>query len=204
MKDSSEEKEILKIGEIAEKSGLPISTIRHYTSKGLLRVVAYTDGGQYLYDKEGTLEELNYISEMQNRGMSLEEICQKNSNNGKFKKIVIIDDDEDFAKYLKDAVMNAYPKWETRTCINVFDAGHLLVYSLPDLVFLDIQLPGVDGYEICKFIKTNIALKHTKVIAMTSNNTEQSRKKMLDNGADDYLPKPIDVEILLKAIKKYL
>ncbi|MCJ7646553.1 MerR family transcriptional regulator [bacterium] len=68
---------LLKIGEIAREAGLLASTIRYYTDMGLLRVVANTQGGYRLYDREDTLERIHTIKTINGRKWTLSEIKQE-------------------------------------------------------------------------------------------------------------------------------
>lgn len=202
MSNNAEEKELLKIGEIAEKAGLPIPTIRHYTKLGLLKVSAYTDGGQYLYDGEDTLEAIKYISELSSRGIKLSEIKEKFSNKKSSKNIIIIESDSAYARFLKSVMGHICPLWHIKAAKNAFDAGHMLVDILPDMVVLNMSQPELDGKRICGFIKTNTALMHTKVIALTEN--EETEEKILKSNPDAIIPKSADVEKFMKLVKKVL
>lgn len=123
MNNPDEKRELVKIGELAEKVGLPIPTIRHYTKMGLLKVSAFTDGGQYLYEEDKAVEDLKYISELVGRGMKLHEIGEKVWGKNAAKKAIIIDDDVQVAELLKNMIKRFYPKWEIEVSTNVFDAG---------------------------------------------------------------------------------
>src|SRR3989344_4286396 len=67
----------------------------------------------------------------------------------------------------------------------------------PDLVILDLMLPKKNGIEVCKNIRSNKNLSHTKVVMVTAKNTDKDELKGLDTGADDYIMKPFEpIELL--------
>jgi CheY-like chemotaxis protein len=88
---------------------------------------------------------------------------------------------------------------------NGVDALAGLSASLPDLVLLDISLPGMDGNEILARIRADEGLRHLPVIALTAHAMSGDREKYLAAGFNDYVTKPIvDEAILLGAIEKWL
>ena len=88
---------------------------------------------------------------------------------------------------------------------NGIDALAGLAASLPDLVLLDISLPGMDGNEILARIRSDERLRPLPVIALTAHAMSGDREKYLAAGFDDYITKPIvDETILLGAIEKWL
>lgn len=191
--------ELMKIGELAEKCGLPVSTIRHYLDLEILKPAQFTDGGQFLFD-ETTIHRVELIKNLTEKGLNLTQVKEQLDAKRIEKKVAIIDDDVDFAKLVADILGTTHPNWEIKQITNVFDAGHTLVEFIPDLVVLDIRLPGVKGFDICKFIKEHDILKHSKVLAVTSYNTRKSKETMMAMGADAYMGKPIDVDAFLKQI----
>ena len=88
---------------------------------------------------------------------------------------------------------------------NGIDALSGLKASLPNLVLLDISLPGMDGNEILARIRADSALQHLPVIALTAHAMAGDREKYLAAGFNDYITKPIvDETVLLAAITKWL
>ena len=74
----------------------------------------------------------------------------------------------------------------------------------PDLILMDLGMPVMDGWEATRKIKSNDALKRIPIIAVTSHAMVGDEIEARKAGCDDYLPKPIDEEELLKKIKKFL
>lgn len=194
---------LMKIGELAEKCGLPVSTIRHYLDLEILKVAEYTDGGQFLFD-EKSIKRVEVIKNLSDKGFNLSQIKEQLDAERLIKKIAIIDDDADFAKMVADIIEKTHQGWEVKMITNVFDAGHILVELMPDLVVLDIRLPGVKGYDICKFIKGHDILKLAKVFAVTSYDSKKSKEGMMEVGSDGYMAKPLDIDLFLQKIDELL
>lgn len=74
----------------------------------------------------------------------------------------------------------------------------------PDLIFMDLQMPVMDGFEACRQLKENPQTKHLKVIALTSFAMKGERERVLASGFDGYIPKPIDTRDLPLKVKKFL
>jgi CheY-like chemotaxis protein len=74
----------------------------------------------------------------------------------------------------------------------------------PDLILMDIQLPGMDGLNATKIIKEDPSLKNVKILALTSHAMEGDDKKALNAGCDGYIVKPIDTKNFLDTIGQYL
>ncbi|MFQ6678483.1 MAG: response regulator [Fidelibacterota bacterium] len=118
------------------------------------------------------------------------------------KKIAIVEDNPDNMLLAEVLLEDLY---ELNKFENGFDALEGMRMSPPDLVLLDISLPGMDGIEILKIIREDKTLKHLPVIALTAHAMVGDRQKFLAIGFDGYLTKPIvDEELMYQAIKEQL
>ncbi len=80
----------------------------------------------------------------------------------------------------------------------------MALHEQPDLILMDISLPGIDGVEATQRIKSFEATQHIPVIALTANAMRGDRERFLAAGCDDYLSKPISMSELLDMLRKYL
>jgi DNA-binding response OmpR family regulator len=87
---------------------------------------------------------------------------------------------------------------------NGTEALDLVEKQLPNLVLLDIMMPDVDGYEICRYIKRTSKLKHTKVVFMSAKTKEADIQKGYDLGAALYITKPFSTRELTKQINQLM
>ncbi|TKJ31830.1 MAG: response regulator [Chloroflexi bacterium B3_Chlor] len=119
------------------------------------------------------------------------------------KRILIVDDEPAVVAFIEGA-LRLEGDYELATAYDGFEAGHQLAIFKPDLLVLDIMLPGMDGFEICRRLKTDPAMSHVKVLAVTGFATEENIEKILGYGADDFLAKPLKLEDLKKKVHELL
>jgi two-component system, OmpR family, alkaline phosphatase synthesis response regulator PhoP len=118
------------------------------------------------------------------------------------KKILIIEDEEDIAEILQFNLENeSYD-------VSVVHSGekgleHIIKYK-PDLVLLDLMLPGLSGLDVCKNVRRNNALLNVKIIILTAKGEEIDIVTGLELGADDYVTKPFSLRVLISRIKNVL
>ena len=120
-------------------------------------------------------------------------------------KILIIDDDKDYLVTLKD-VLNTYkPDYEVLTAESGKEGIKLAEIGKPDVILLDINMPAMDGYEVCRRLKRNEELKQIPVVFLTGHRIDlQDRIKGLELGGDAYLTKPFDTGELFAQIEVML
>ena len=116
-------------------------------------------------------------------------------------KILLIDDDDDFRFYLKDNLTSLFTVLEAA---NGKEGWQRTLASQPDLVVSDVNMPLIDGLELCRRIKQDERVRHIPVILLTALADEQDQLKALDIGANDYISKPFNVEILVSRINNLL
>ncbi len=118
------------------------------------------------------------------------------------KRILIVEDDQK-NMYLISFLLkkNGYAVLEAWTGE---EGVELAIKERPDLIIMDIQLPGIDGLEATKRIRESKADSKIPIVALTSYAMTGDREKALDAGCTDYLEKPIDPETFIGEIEKYL
>ncbi|MBU4194771.1 MAG: response regulator [Actinobacteria bacterium] len=118
------------------------------------------------------------------------------------KKILIVDDNEDILityrvvlermGYVVEAAHNG------RECLEGIEE------MKPDMVLLDVLLPGLSGPEVCRSIKETAQTKDIPVVAITASMSGETRNRMAEVGADEFLLKPVDVSDLNRVVKRFL
>ncbi len=119
-------------------------------------------------------------------------------------KVLIIDDEPGIIKLITKAIKKQDSDIKIESAMDGFEAGRKILDFLPDLIILDLKLPGVDGFEICKAIKRDERLKDTKILAITAYATPENKKKILESGADDFISKPFEIGDLMISVNKLL
>jgi DNA-binding response OmpR family regulator len=118
------------------------------------------------------------------------------------KKVLVVDDDPYILMSLEFLMKkNGYDVMVAR---NGVEALETVEKQMPDVVLLDIMMPDVDGYEICKHIKKSAKLKHTKVVFMSAKTKEADLQKGYDLGASLYITKPFSTRELVKQVKELM
>ncbi len=118
------------------------------------------------------------------------------------KRIILIEDEEDIAALLKlQAELSGYKLHVEVDGINGYRA---IEREKPDLVLLDIMLPGQNGFDVCRKMKNNADLKNIPIIILTAKAEEIDVILGLELGADDYIAKPFSPKILFSKIKALL
>lgn len=114
------------------------------------------------------------------------------------KKILIADDEPDILEIIQFNLQTE--GYEVATAKNGDEAFEKAKKFLPDLVMLDIMMPGKNGIEVCNMLRKLPAFKDTLIIFLTAMSDENTEIKGLESGADDYLTKPISPKVLLSKV----
>lgn len=117
------------------------------------------------------------------------------------KKILIVDDKADIRKLMKILLDFRYDVLQTESAD---EASNIISTWCPDLILLDIMMPGMDGLEWCKKLKNENSSKEIKVIMVSARATKNDIELGLSAGADDYIAKPFSPMKLLSAIETLL
>ena len=118
------------------------------------------------------------------------------------KKILIVDDDLNIQKLLTK-MLSRY-QYQAEAASDGFEAGLKVMEFKPDLIILDLFMPRMSGFEMCKRIKKKSATSHIKILIITGYDTQENKNRIMKAGADDYLAKPLKKEIFLKKVEKLL
>ena len=116
--------------------------------------------------------------------------------------ILVVDDNPDLTDFLKKALGEYFKR--ILTASDGVEALQLIKSHTPDIIVSDVMMPRMNGYELCKNIKEDIAISHIPVILLTARDDKQSQMSGYKNGADAYLTKPFEVEMLMELIRNRL
>ena len=116
-------------------------------------------------------------------------------------RVVVVDDEPDMASVLARASGEAHPEYEITEANDGFQAGALIATACPDVVVLDLRMPGMDGFEVCRMIKSREDTRHAAVIAVTAYPSEDSEREILECGARLCLNKPLDLPALVAQVE---
>lgn len=115
--------------------------------------------------------------------------------------ILIVEDNDELRKYLADTFSASY---RVEQAVNGIDAWNMLENVNPDLVISDVMMPEMDGKELCMKIKSNLSTSHIPVVLLTALSNNENIIQGLSLGADEYVTKPFDINILALTVKNLL
>jgi two-component system chemotaxis response regulator CheY len=117
---------------------------------------------------------------------------------------ILVVEDSPTMRQLISFAMRRVPQAKVIEATDGVDALKKLSQEKIDIILSDINMPVMDGLKLVSLVKNNPSYKNIPVIMITTEGAEEDKKKALAMGADDYLPKPIQTQELLKLVKKYL
>src|SRR5690606_32422994 len=113
--------------------------------------------------------------------------------------LLVVEDNDDLRRFL---VTELSPKYEVFEAADGEEGEKVALSKLPDLIISDVMMPKVDGFELCKRIKSNVETSHIPMILLTARASKELTMTGYKAGADEYLAKPFNLEILLLRIEK--
>lgn len=178
-------------GEIAAFCHVTINAVKKWIASGKLGAFR-TPGGHYRINKGDFMAFIGkYKLEIK------EEIFPER------KKVLIIDDEHDVVEYIKGALEAMQMGYIIETAGDGYEALIKVGDFKPELLVLDIRMPKINGFEVCKRIKGDAHTKAIKILAVTAYGKEDL-DKILQCGADNCLPKPINLRDFQKNVQKLL
>lgn len=117
-------------------------------------------------------------------------------------RVLIVDDILPNVKLLEAKLSNEY--YDVITATSGADALEKVAHDSPDIVLLDVMMPGMDGFEVCRKIKDNPAYAHIPVVMVTALTDAVDRVKGLEAGADDFLSKPVNDTALMARLRSLI
>jgi len=120
------------------------------------------------------------------------------------RSVLIVDDEESVSAWIAEEVKAEFPDCEVHQANNGFSAGELVASLRPLVVILDLRMPGMDGFEVCRRIKSKKETQDIVVIAVTGQHSPKAEKRILECGAKVCLGKPLDRAALMRELASAL
>ncbi len=162
-------------------------TVRYWANKGWIRA-ELTPGGHRRFSRK----EVERFARA--RGISL----HRPASDGL--RILIVDDEPDICAELAELLKASLPGVSTKSAYSGFEVGMSVVTFHADIVLLDLMMPQMDGFEVCRQLRSDSMSSRVRVIAMTGYYTEENARRIIEAGAECCLKKPLDTAELFAAI----
>ena len=174
-------KRYLTSGEIAEHLGISRVTAYLWIRDGKLKAHR-TIGGRYRVAPD------DFARFLKSSGMT--HLLPRGAAGFVSFRVLIVDDDGRVVEVLQRHIASVDPRVETLGVTSGFEAGRQMAVFKPDVVLLDLRMPDLDGFDVCRAIKADPATRHVTVIAMTGFPGERDVRRIMDAGAETCLAKP--------------
>ncbi|MFW6133585.1 MAG: response regulator, partial [Planctomycetota bacterium] len=115
-------------------------------------------------------------------------------------RVLVVDDEPSVAQFIRRAIEDRIPDCEVAEAHDGFRAGTVVATLRPDVVVLDLRMPGMDGYEVCRLIKSQDGTRHVEVVGITAYPSSENERRILDCGARACLTKPLDLSEMTDTI----
>ena len=118
------------------------------------------------------------------------------------KKVLIVEDEEDILELL--SVIFGFEDYKVLCAEDGEEALQIARVENPDIILLDIHLPKMNGHEVCKLVKSDPAMSHTKVLMLSGMSQDSDSRKALEAGADAYMTKPFSSTAIVEKVEELL
>ena len=179
---------LLTTGEIAAHCQVTVKTVNNWINKGELKS-AITPGRHHRI----AVRDFNTFLRTHNLPLFGDPTEQK-------RRILVVDDEAEVARVIVKGLRRT-GQYEVASAADGFEAGLQLARFGPDLVVLDLVMPNLDGFRVCRLIKSNPETRHIKVLVLTGHASEKNRGLALECGADAFLAKPLELRQLREYVK---
>ena len=170
-------------------------TIINWIDSGLIKAYK-TPGGHRRINRK------DLIAFMENQGMPLPE-KDKEMESGRI-KILVVDDDPIIVESIVQALEEDEFDYEVISAADGFEAGIQVNHFKPDLILLDIMMPDIKGFDVCKKIKSTPETQDTKIIVLSAYLDEEKFQQMKEYGADACYSKPLPLPQLKEEVSRLL
>ena len=115
-------------------------------------------------------------------------------------RVLVVDDEVSVTSWIADEISERHSDFEILQANDGYSAGEIVASAKPDVVILDLRMPGIDGFEVCRRIKLSPEAKQTTVIAITALPSAESQREIREAGASAYFAKPLDIDALMEEV----
>ncbi len=213
--------QLIDIQEVAETFGKSVESIRKYKNFGIVRV-SEKNGNKDLFDRREIIDLRSQLKELRLKGLSLSQIAdeiesarnQVRNNDSTVKLAADLTNLQNRELQSKILLADSESKTRSSTAKHLQNLGYSVCETAdgektiakaftydPQLIILDLQLPKIDGYQICRMLKGNSTTENIPIIAVSIFESKAKKINIIECGADDYVEKPFDLEELLARIK---
>ena len=113
------------------------------------------------------------------------------------RKVLLVDDDPEVVDTINRALLDD-GRFEVRIATNGFDAGMMVKEYRPDLLVLDVMLPDINGKEVCHRVRADPSMEDVRIVCISGMIEDDKIQELKLAGADDFLGKPFDVDVLIE------
>jgi excisionase family DNA binding protein len=113
------------------------------------------------------------------------------------RKVLVVDDEPDIVDLITSGLLDD-GRFEVKVAANGFDAGMMVKEYRPDLIVLDVNLPDINGKEVCHRVRADQNLEEVRIICISGEVMEDRIQELKLAGADDFVQKPFDIDVLIE------
>jgi two-component system OmpR family response regulator len=183
----------LTTGQVAGSCQVTIPTVKRWIREGHL--TAFQTAGGHFRVTEDEFRRFQAAHRMP--------VDRARSEVDALPKILIVDDDAALLDTLWEALT-----WDGRYKVELAQDGYeglIKVGSFaPNLLVLDVRMPGLNGFQVCRRVKADPATRETRILAITGHGTQDTREQILEAGADGFLEKPIRLDALQTEVARLI
>jgi excisionase family DNA binding protein len=180
----------LSTSEVARMLGVAVGSVANWIDRQQLKA-GRTPGGHRRIEVEDLLDFLKQ------QGLPIpEELTAEQTG----PRVLIVDDEDAVTRLVTAEITSAYPDYDVREAHDGFAAGELVANFKPDVVVLDLRMPGMDGFEVCRRIKSRDETRSIEVIAITAYPSDDFVDRIRECGARICLAKPLDMPAFLNEL----
>lgn len=173
---------LLSTGDVAARAGVTRTTVLHWIKSGKLRAALTTAGGHY------RIAEPDLARFLADRPGPEQPVASK--------VILVVDDEPAILEIVRRALQPVFPGWRIETASDGVEAGMKLLRFTPTLLVLDLMLPGIDGFEVCRLVRSDPQLRNMAILCITGYRHPGVYDQAIEAGADECLFKPLETTAL--------